>query len=269
MQSRRTFFTGFVLDVIPGWKQYLELPHGERLAALRRPEVRAEMQDGTGRADPRMEEIIDFPHYVIEDTVAPENESVRGRMVSDIAAERGVAPLDALLDIVVTDDLRTTLLQPESGADKASWEYKTKIWRDPRVIIGASDAGAHLDTLSTFFYTTDLLGPSVRDEHRLGLEEAVRMITDVPARFYGLRDRGRIAEGWCADLVIFDPETIGHGRVHTRSDLPGGASRLFADANGIAHVFVNGVEILRDGVHTGELPGTLLRGGRDTEPVTI
>jgi N-acyl-D-aspartate/D-glutamate deacylase len=269
MQSRRSFFTGFVLNAIPDWRDVMELPHAERVAALRRPEVRAALRGGFPKADPRMTEIIDFPHYVIEDTVAPENERYRGRMVCDIAAELGVDPFDALLDIVIADDLRTTLLQPETGGDPDSWAFRSQLWRDSRVVVGASDAGAHLDTLSTFFYTTDLLGPSVRDRQRIGLEEAVRLITDVPARLYGLRGRGRIAEGWCADLVVFDPATVGHGRVHVRHDLPGGASRLFADATGIAHVFVNGVEILLDGDYTGALPGTLLRGGRGTEPVTL
>jgi N-acyl-D-aspartate/D-glutamate deacylase len=269
MQSRRSFFTGFVLDVIPDWKPILELPLDERMAALRRPDVRAKLLEGTLKAEPRFKEIVDFAHYVIEDTVAPENEGTRDRMVADIAAERGVKPLDALLDIVLADGLRTTLLQPEWGGDAASWELRSKLWRDPRIVLGASDAGAHLDTLSTFFYTTDLLGPSVRDQQRMGLEEAVRLITDVPARLYGLRDRGRIAEGWCADLVVFDPATIGHGRVHTRNDLPGGAGRLYAEATGISHVFVNGVEILRDGAYTGSTPGSLIRGGRDTDPVTL
>jgi N-acyl-D-aspartate/D-glutamate deacylase len=269
MQSRRSFFTGFVLDAIPDWKPVLELPLDERMAALRSPEVRARLIDGTRRADPRLTEICDFPHYVIEETVAAENASLRGRMVADIAAERGTDPFDTILDVVLADGLRTTLLQPEWGADKTSWDYRSQIWRDPRVVLGASDAGAHLDTLSTFFYTTDLLGPSVRDHQRIGLEEAVNLITDVPARLYGLRDRGRIAEGWYADLVVFDPATIGHGPVHTRNDLPGGASRLFAEATGIAHVFVNGVEVLRDGSYTGAVPGALIRGGRDTDPVTL
>ena len=100
------------------------------------------------------------------------------------------------------------------------------------------------------------------------LEEAVRLITDVPARFYGLTERGRIVPSWNADLVLFDPATIDHGPERTRYDLPSGAPRLVADAYGITSVWVGGVEVCRDGAATGALPGTVLRSGRDTETVS-
>jgi N-acyl-D-aspartate/D-glutamate deacylase len=99
------------------------------------------------------------------------------------------------------------------------------------------------------------------------LEEAVRLLTDVPARLYGLKERGRITPGWHADMVMFDPATVDHGPEHTRYDLPAGAPRLVADARGIANVWVGGVEVCRDGQATGDMPGTVLRSGRDTETV--
>ena len=104
----------------------------------------------------------------------------------------------------------------------------------------------------------------MRDRGLLGLEEAIHQITDRPARLYGLRERGRLALGHHADLVVFDPATIGPEPVHTRHDLPGGAGRLFAGARGIAHVLVNGVEIVRGQELTDARPGTVLRSGRDT-----
>jgi N-acyl-D-aspartate/D-glutamate deacylase len=95
----------------------------------------------------------------------------------------------------------------------------------------------------------------------------VRLLTDVPARLYGLRHRGRLAVGTYADVIVLDPTTIGHGAVRTRDDLPGGASRLYADAVGIEHVLVNGTEIVRGGDFTGAVPGRVLRSGRDTDTV--
>jgi N-acyl-D-aspartate/D-glutamate deacylase len=116
-------------------------------------------------------------------------------------------------------------------------------------------------------YSTTVLGPAVRDRGLLPLEEAVHQLTDVPARLYGLRDRGRVAEGWFADLIVFDPDTVGPGPVHTRADLPAGAARLYAEATGMHHVIVNGTEIARHGKATGDTPGTVIRSGRDTDTV--
>jgi N-acyl-D-aspartate/D-glutamate deacylase len=140
-------------------------------------------------------------------------------------------------------------------------------WTDPRTIVGASDAGAHLDMMDTFAFTTQLLGRGVREMSLISLEEGVRQLTDVPARLYGLRERGRLEPGFHADVVVFDPDGVGKGPTQTRFDLPAGAPRLYAEAEGIDHVFVNGLEIVRDGRDTGARPGAILRSGRDTRTV--
>ena len=116
-------------------------------------------------------------------------------------------------------------------------------------------------------YSTSLLGDGVRRRSLLSWEEAVRQLTDVPARLYGLRDRGRLAEGWWADVVVFDPAEVGHGPERTRYDLPAGARRLYAEATGVEHVLVNGTEVVRHNALTGERPGRVLRSGRDTDTV--
>ncbi|MYH87484.1 MAG: amidohydrolase family protein, partial [Acidimicrobiaceae bacterium] len=109
----------------------------------------------------------------------------------------------------------------------------------------------------------------VRERELITMSEAVRQLTDVPAKLYGLRDRGRLEEGFFADVVVFDAETVGLGETYTKYDLPTGAGRLYADATGIEHVIANGVEIVRAGEDTGARPGVVLRSGRDTETVEV
>ncbi len=207
--------------------------------------------------------------YVINETFAPENKKWEGKQVSEIATERGVDEFDALCDIVVADDLMTGFGFPPAPDDDETWETRMKVWRDPRTIIGASDAGAHLDFLATFNYSTVLLGQPVRARKLMPIEEAINLLTDVPARLYGLRERGRLAEGWHADVVVIDPETVGAQPVRMRFDLPTGAPRLYGGADGIDHVIVNGTEIVDHGEFTDARPGTLLRSGRDSESVTV
>ena len=198
------------------------------------------------------------------ETFTPATKRYAGRRVGDIAAEEGKEPFDALLDIVCADDLRTCFGRLPRRATPEEWELRLRVWRDDRAVIGAGDAGAHLDMLAGFYYTTQLLEVAVREEQLLGLEEAVRLLTDVPARLYGLRGRGRLTEGACADVVVLDPATIAADPLEMRFDLPGGAGRLYAGATGVDHVLVNGEEVVASGVITDARRGTLLRAGNDT-----
>jgi N-acyl-D-aspartate/D-glutamate deacylase len=156
-----------------------------------------------------------------------------------------------------------------TGDDPETWALRGQLWRDDRTVIGASDAGAHLDMIDTFAQTTQVLGNGVRRHGVMGLEEAIHQLTEVPARLYGLRERGVLREGWRADVVVFDPETVAPGPTYTRFDLPAGAGRLYADALGIDAVFVNGVQIMCGGEYTGATPGTVLHSGKDTYTVDI
>jgi N-acyl-D-aspartate/D-glutamate deacylase len=270
VEVRLTFLSGFILDALPGWSSTMSLPPAERIKALSDPDERRRLRDGAASPDAGMlRTMANWKTMCIAETFSPDNEGLSGRLVGDIAAERGEDPFDTLVDIVVADELRTGLLLPARGDDPESWRLRADLWRDPRVVIGASDAGAHLDMLATFIYTTSLVGPSVRDRQLLPLEEAVHLITDVPARLYGIRDRGRIAEGCHADVVVFDEDRVAPHPVATRFDLPSGAGRLYAEADGIEHVLVNGTEILGPDGLGDQRPGTLLRSGRDTDTVEV
>jgi N-acyl-D-aspartate/D-glutamate deacylase len=270
VEVRLNFLSGFIFDALPGWSATMSLPPVEKMKALRDPDERRRLREGAASPDAGMlRAMTNWKTMCIAETFDPVNEGLAGRLVGDIAAERGEDPFDTLLDIVIADELRTGLLLPARGDDPESWRLRANLWRDPRVVIGASDAGAHLDMLATFIYTTSLVGPSVRDRRLLPLEEAVHLITDVPARLYGIRDRGRIAEGCHADVVVFDEDRVAPHPVATRFDLPSGAGRLYAEADGIEHVLVNGTEILGPDGLGDQRPGTLLRSGRDTDTVEV
>ena len=118
-------------------------------------------------------------------------------------------------------------------------------------------------------YTTQFLADCIRGRKLLSLEAAVQALSDTPAKLFGLRQRGRIAVGYHADLVLFDPGTVGSKSIVTRNDLPGGSARLFAESTGVKRVFVNGRPIVVDGEATDERPGRLLRSGRDTHRISI
>ena len=263
-RARFSFGTGFVLDALPGWAEVLGLPKAERVQALRSPDVRARLAAGAREAAGGRAEIAQFDRRVISQVFAPELQGYQGRSVADIAREEGKEPLEALLDIVCDDDLLTTFARPVTLPTTEDWKVMVEMWRDGRALIGASDAGAHLDFTAYFDYPVYVVEHAVREHGVLPLEEAVHLMTDVPARLYGLRDRGRLAEGAWADVVVFDEDTVASGQITTRFDLPAGAGRLYAEPQGVGAVVVNGALVVQDGSLTGERPGQVLRSGRDT-----
>ena len=261
IQLRLNFSSGFVLDMMPGWDKLMALPAGEKLALLRSPEGRARMRES---AESGSSHFSRWGAYRLAETFSADTKHYEGQTVAEVAEEQGREPFDVLADIVVADELRTSLgfgASVESAEDREALRERL---RDPRVVIGASDAGAHLDMVDTFRYTTATLASCVREHELLGLEEAVHLLTEVPAALHGLRDRGVLREGAWADLVVFDEATVASGEVYTRPDMPGGEARLFADAIGVEHVIVNGERVVDHGEVTDRRPGRVLRSGRDT-----
>jgi N-acyl-D-aspartate/D-glutamate deacylase len=263
-----SFGTYCALNMLPGWGPILGLPIAERMAKLADPDVRAEMIRRANSPEAGVfRRLADFKRYVIGDTYSAENEGLQGKVVGDLAAERGVDPFDLLVEIVCNDGLRTILWPMPPDNDPDTWALRTEVWGDDRAMLGGSDAGAHLDRMCGAPYTTRFVGDMIRGRQLVSLERAVQLITDAPAQLFGLRERGRIAPGYRADLVVFDPETIGSEPATLVSDLPGGSARLTAGSIGVVRVLVNGVETVVDGVATGARPGTVLRSGRDTYTV--
>ncbi|MET9515553.1 D-aminoacylase [Streptomyces sp. NPDC002994] len=256
------------LNLIPGWGDILALPVAERIEKLRDADVRREM---LRRADSKeagvFRRLANFERYVIGDTYSDANAGLSGRVVRDIAAERGQDPFHCLVEICANDRLRTVLWPMPADNDPASWELRQRTWQHEDVLLGGSDAGAHLDRMCGAPYTTRFIGDCLRGRKLVSLEQAVKMLTDDPAQLFGLRERGRIEEGFHADLVLFDPEQIEAGPATLVHDLPGDSPRLDSKAIGVVSVRVNGVEAIRDDQVTGAVPGTVLRSGRDTRTV--
>ncbi|WP_089101976.1 N-acyl-D-amino-acid deacylase family protein [Streptomyces hyaluromycini] len=257
------------LNLIPGWGPILGLPVPERIEKLRDPGVRAELLERAHSKEAGVfRRLANFGRYVIGDTYSEANAGLSGRVVRDIAQERGQDPFHTLVEICAADDLRTVLWPMPTDNDPASWALRAETWQHEDVMLGGSDAGAHLDRMCGAPYTTRFIGDCLRGRQLLGLEQAVKMLTDDPARLFGLRERGRIAEGWHADLVLFDPERIAAGQATLVHDLPGDSPRLDSKAIGVRAVWVNGVEAIRDDVVSGAVPGKVLRSGRDTRTVS-
>jgi N-acyl-D-aspartate/D-glutamate deacylase len=267
---RLNLAAGIVLDALPGWAEIFELSIPKRMEAFRDPAVRDRLERLAGSdAAGGLRDFAKWENYQIVEVFSAANKPLEGQTVRDIAEQQGKRPFDTLLDICLADDLRTSFAPPAIGADDESWRLRVETWKDWRSVIGASDAGAHLDMIESFAFSTSVLGTAVRERGLLTLEEAVHQLTQVPASLIGLTDRGILRAGSWADLVIFDPDRIGRGPLHTRFDLPGGAGRLYADAIGIHHVIVNGNPIIRDGQQTGAEPGRILRSGRDTHTASL
>ena len=266
---RLNFTSGFILDILHGWDTLMALPVDEKIRQLRDPVTRAEWNrlaqstEGTQRA------IANWAGYWVLETFSDEWKPYEGRIIGEIARELGREAWDVLVDIVLADGLRTVIANQDRGQDDATWSRRVEVWRDHRAVVGASDAGAHLDMIDSFAYSTTLLARAVRERELLPMEEAVHYLTGAPAALYGLHERGRIAVGLCADLQVFDPSTIGPGPVAMKFDLPGGAGRVYGEAIGVHHVMVNGVPCVEQGELLSARPGKLLRSGADTHTVSV
>jgi N-acyl-D-aspartate/D-glutamate deacylase len=180
--------------------------------------------------------------------------------MAELAARRGVDPLDAMVDLALEEDLATRFRVVLANDDE---ESIGQLLQDDRTLLGLSDAGAHASQLCDACFSTHLLEHWVRDTGTITLEQAVWRLTGQPAQAFRIPERGRIAEGYYADLVAFDADTVGvDGELERVWDFPAGADRLIARSVGIEHMWVNGSPVRRDGKDVdGARPGVLIRGG--------
>ena len=256
------------LWLLPGWQQILGVPVAERIQRLQDPDTRVRMlENSLSQAAGVFRRLADWGDYVIGDTYSAANEGLKGRVVRDVANERGMSSFGTLLDIVIADELKTILWPTPQDDDAESWRMRAELWQDGRAMIGGSDAGAHLDRMCGAPYPTRWFADCIRGRKLVPVEFAVKMMTSQPAKLFGLVDRGELREGACADVVVFNPDEIGSEDAMLVTDLPGNSSRLTAGSFGVKRVLVNGVTIVENGVANGAVPGTVLKSGKDTYTV--
>ena len=209
------------------------------------------------RADTARQWHYTWDKVFVQETAA-HPELADGPSLAELAARRGVDPLDVLCDVALDDDLQTRFRVVVANDDAGSL---AGLLRDDRTLLGLSDAGAHASQLCDAVFSTYLLEHWVRETGTLTLEKAIWRITGHPAAVFGIPGRGRVAPGYFADLVAFDPAAVGVDRMERVYDLPAGADRLIARSHGLHQVWVNG-ELVSNGSGDGaRRAGRLIRDG--------
>jgi N-acyl-D-aspartate/D-glutamate deacylase len=182
---------------------------------------------------------------------------IESQSIAELARQRHCDPVDAFFDIALADDLRTVFVGLLFNADDVG---VLPILKHDGSVIALSDAGAHLSVLCDAGYGLHFLGHWVRDRGDFDLADGVRRLTSYPADLYGMSDRGRLVTGAAADLLLFDPKSVGISGLIRRQDLPAGAARLVREPRGVHGTWVNGVKVFSDGrtLDLAEGPGTVL-----------
>jgi N-acyl-D-amino-acid deacylase len=252
-----SFKTQMPFDRLPVWQDIRKLPLEEQAARLRDPELRPKLVQASTAPDPRKAlgteaRQADYDKLYVFDTVEGPH-----RSVADVARERGEHPVETMIELALEKNLDCFFLMPVANEDQ---DDALEILRHPRTVPTFSDSGAHVSQLMDSSLQTHFLAHWVRTKQAFTLEYAVHKLTCVPATLWGFHDRGLIREGMAADIFVFDPDTIVAEMPEVVDDLPAGARRLVQRARGIAATVVNGQTVLRNGKHTGALPGKLLRG---------
>ena len=252
-----SFRTSLPFDRLPVWKELRALPLAEQRQRLRDPALRRRLVDAARERDERRAIGAEPRPAAYEWIFLFDRVDGPRRSVAEVARERGIDPVEAMIDLALEKDLERFFLQPIANENQ---DHALELMQHPRTVVTFSDSGAHVSQIMDASLQTHVLSHWVREKQALTLEQAVRMLSFDTATHWGFADRGLIREGMAADLLVFDPETVGPEMPEVVHDLPAGARRLVQRARGIAATVVNGDIVLRDGKPTGALPGQLLRG---------
>jgi N-acyl-D-aspartate/D-glutamate deacylase len=256
-----SFATRLPFDLLPEWHDVRALPDDEQLRVLRDPSVRERLVKAGMEGDysrwrgiGAMPRKPDFDGIRVYEHGLPPNPTI-----NEVAAVRGVTPVEAMIDLALETDLAQLFIQPSLYPQDP--DVLLAVMRHPRTVMTFSDSGAHLSQIADSSIHTHLLGYWVRDQQEFTLEEAVRMLTLAPAVAWGFTDRGLLREGMVADVNVFDPDRVGPAVPEIVRDLPRGGKRLSQRSEGFKATVVAGEVTIRDGEATGARPGRLVRAG--------
>ena len=245
-----------IFDEFPTWKNLMFLPVEVRKQAFADAATRVKLQYEIDNLRlTNYHKRWDIPK--VEKCFKPENQKYVGKTIAEMAAMRNQKPIDAFLDLALDEDLETIFWNANNGGD---WNAMGEIFRSPYVLIGTSDAGAHVLFGADFGYGTILLGLWVRERQVMSLEQAIHKLTFHPASIFGLQGRGLLRPGYAADITIFDPQTVNAEEPTWANDFPANTKRMVQQSIGMHYTIVNGTVINDHGRMTGDLPGQVMRG---------
>jgi N-acyl-D-aspartate/D-glutamate deacylase len=255
-ENRYTLLDAQCFDEFPTWKTAMFSPVEARKQMFADPDVRKKLRseaivDQSPSVFPRRWDVIFVDHVNLA-----KNKPLERKSVQEVAKAQEKDGLDCFLDLSLEEDLQARFVHINTQGDpKAVCE----ILKHPSVMIGQSDAGAHMGYDARFGYSTAFLGRWVRDHGIMSLEEAVHKLTFRVASIFGLGDRGLLRPGLAADIAVFDPATINTLEPEYVQDLPGNETRMIQKAAGVPHTIVNGQVLIENGAPTGAYPGKVLR----------
>lgn len=248
----------YPLESVGAWLPAMQAAERDLPGVYRDPQFRAAVKDDLERFRGRRLFNSQWERVVVCAPASAANARLAGRSVAAIAAEQGKHPLDAFLDLALVENLDTLYTAELMNTDE---QAVGRLIADETAHVALSDAGAHLTFLCDADFGLHLIGHWARERGVMTMEQAVRKLTAVPAELFGIADRGRIAPGMAADMILFDAATVGRGARRRVNDLPAGAPRFTVEPKGLHGVWVNGTRIAdeRGTLSAAGRPGRLLR----------